>query len=282
MGNVQAEFRSRLFNFESFQSFVHSFVTVAKSKNPKFTITRFANDLGLKDPSSINKVVRGQRKPGPLLINRLCKYFDLSRDETDYLRNIIDLAKAHTVDERAATVARLQSHFPNRKFRVLESQQFHSISNWYAVAIREMFQLSDRTSKVSWIASRLRFHVARSEIRAALGNLIDLKLLAKDAATGEVEVASGRYSSPVETADEAIKRFHEGSLAIAAKAIREVPLAVREFSSIVLAVQEQDLGAAKVTIANFLEDFSKRFETPKAGDQVYQLNVQFIPLTQKV
>ena len=77
---------------------------------------------------------------------------------------------------------------------------------------------------------------------------------------------------------EGLKRFHEQMIEHAKSAIREVPVEERQICGMTLTVKKEDLKEAKEVIRHFMDRFSSRVDQ-KLGEQVYQLNVQFFPLT---
>lgn len=236
--------------------------------------------MGLKDVSTINKVLRGQREPGPLLVDRLCDYFTFNKRESEYFNDLVALAKEKdNTRNRIYIMERLKESHPNPNFRELNLDEFNCISKWYCYAIREMVKLKDFKEDFAWIASRLRFSVKHSEMEDALLSLLKLNLLSRDS-EGKLFISNPSYQSSNDIASEALKQFHEGVIGLAKKSIREVPLEERHVIGYTICVSDAQIARAKQLIDQQFDRLSSNLETD-SGDQIYQMNVQFFPLTKK-
>jgi len=65
---------------------------------------------------------------------------------------------------------------------------------------------------------------------------------------------------------------------MAEAALSDFPVEQREFGNVSIAVNASDLPAAKKRLREFIDQFNRDFERDEA-QEVYQLNVQFYPLT---
>ena len=81
-----------------------------------------------------------------------------------------------------------------------------------------------------------------------------------------------------DVASEALKASHHDTLELAHKKLNEVPVELRDFSSMTVAVDQKKIPEVKAVIREFRQ---KMGELLKAGNKsdVYQLAIQFFPLT---
>ena len=116
-------------------------------------------------------------------------------------------------------------------------------------------------------------------VTAAVERMKRLELLEEK--NGKLTPTDGFTASPDGIPSEAIKKFHAQILEKALTAVREQTVEERDFSSVILAVDKQDLPKAKERIKNFRREFDAEFGKAKKKDEVYCLGVQFFRLQEK-
>lgn len=79
--------------FTSYKAYLNHYVELKKQQTPTFSLGSWAKHMGLKDTSSIGKVINGQREAGPQIADKLINYFSFSPSEEKYFRNLIKLSK---------------------------------------------------------------------------------------------------------------------------------------------------------------------------------------------
>lgn len=276
------DFGRRIFEFQDPTLFLRSYVDLARKSERAFTVSRFARQLELKDPTSINKILRGHRHPGPVIAGRLAAYFSFDSREARYFTDILDFAKAKGDARRTGEIIdRLKVSGGPKKFRLIDLDEFDSIARWHCFGIQQMTKMAGSprsTAFVDWAFKLLRVQITKTDIRDALRLLRKSNLVIEDEATGCLRPGTPRYRTPTEVASEAIKRFHEGTIDLARNAVRSVPIAERSIVGSTMCIKRERLGEAKKLIEVFQNEMAALIECD-GGDAVYQLNVQLFPLT---
>ena len=174
---------------------------------------------------------------------------------------------------------KMSKQCPHGTFRLLDDKTFRMVSHWYYFALREMVRLDHFLEDPKWISKKFQFKVVPREIKNALNILLGNGFLKRDK-QGKLHAAEGRMSTTDDIASEAIKRYHEQMLDNSKEALRGVDVQEREFTGSSLVFKTDHLAEAKKHIREFKQGFSKLFEEDK-GDAVYQIQIQFFPLTKK-
>ncbi len=268
---------SELKTFTDYRAFLIAHVQDCKRRKPDWTFGIFARQLGLKDPSSITKIIQGQREPGDAITGKLIHYFSFSPKDAQYFKDLIRLRKIK--DDPRMTVMLLEKmgkDHPNATFRLLDDKSFQVISNWYCIAIREMVKLDQFVADPAWISKMLQFKVTPTEASKAIDLLVNVGLLER--VEGKLLVREGRFHTSNDLSSEAIKRYHESMLDNAKEAIRKFNVDEREFSAASLTMSSSRIGEAKELIREFKSRFAKLLEEDK-GDITSQIQIQFFPLT---
>lgn len=273
---MKTELRVR--TFTDYRTFLSAHVQDMKRSRPRWSYGFWARRLGLEDTSSITKIMNGNRDPGDKITESLIGYFNFNTKDATYFRDLVRLSKIRK-DPRMSVLLmeKMSKEFPNSMDRLLDEKTFSTISNWFYLPLREMTRLNGFQEDPVWIAEQMHFKVGARDIRQALDTMIELGLLYRDAKK-RLQIAEGRIQTTNDIASEAIKRNHEQSLENAKTVVRSVPLQEREFQSESLVFSTKNLDQAKQMIREFREKFSQTFEE-EHGDSVYQIQLQFYPIT---
>ena len=135
----------------------------------------WARQLGLKDTSSITKILNGQRHPGSKLTQKLSDFFEFEHEESQYFEDLVRLQK-HGNDPKLciAIMERMEKLHPNAQMRIIDLSPFNLISHWYCLVIREMVRLESFKEDYEWISSKLNFKVTPKEVKKTINLLLSL------------------------------------------------------------------------------------------------------------
>jgi uncharacterized protein (TIGR02147 family) len=267
--------------FTDLRTFLMAHTQFKKDTNPQWTYGLWAKQLNLKSTSSITKVVRGQREAGDELTQKLVQYFKFNSHETEYFRDLVSINKIKKNPQLyVLLLEKMAKNKPGAMSHVLNEKTFSIISNWYCLALREMVRLDQFKEDPRWISKQMAFKVKPSDLKIALDNLIEAKLIVRNK-KGRLELTQERVKTDDDVAIEGIKRYHEQMSLNAAKAVRLFEVDVREFNSSTFLFSQKNIEAAKRAIREFKTQFVRLFEEP-SGEQVYQMQIQFFPVTKKI
>lgn len=268
-------------HFTDYRNFLLCFNESQKKKNPNWSYGVWSQKLGLKDTSSLTKIVNGQRNPGSNTISSFSKYFKFNKKEKEYFEDLIRLQKSAN-DPRLSVILlkNMEKKFPNSQVRILDLKSFSVISHWYGLAIREMVRLSDFQEDPKWISSILNFKVTPTQVQKMLDTLLELKLIVRNENNRLVISSEGRIHTENDIASEALKRYHEQNLENASLALRTIDVKEREFLTSCFNMKKSNVLKAKELIREFKNNFVQLLEEEQANDlELFQLQMQFYPLT---
>lgn len=274
--------RVSVYDYSDYRSFLNSVLQDRKSVKSDFSVGMWAKRMGLESTTSLNMILRGQRNPGRKILRRMESYFNFTPKEALYFDHLVDLAKTHSDgSEKLYLMEQLKKLHPKGEFHLLNEDEFSCMSNWYFFAIREMVKLKDFQEDISWISLKLKTKVKPKQIKEAIQTMLRVGLLDRNRKTKKLEIVHKRYTTSDDIASEALKRFHEQMLKRSIESIRNVNVEKREITGSTLSIPTENMEKAKKLIRNFQDEFCKLVEADKNSDAVYQLNVQFFPLTKE-
>ena len=224
-----------------------------QKNNPAYSLRAFANFLEMS-PAALSQVMSGKRGISVKRLEKITETLGLSPK---------DQLKVMEVESSES-----------RKTALIKEDEFALISEWYHFAILSLGELDENQADARWIASRLN-------ITAAAAN----KALSRLLRMGIIEVQNGKFKQvgdPIKTTTDipssSIKNYHKGVLALGQNKLDTVPVNLREFSSITMAVNTRNLEKAKKLTQQYKQQMLKLMEKGKQ-DEIYQLSIQLFPLS---
>jgi uncharacterized protein (TIGR02147 family) len=234
--------------------------------NPQYSMRAYARDLGL-DSSSLSQVMRGQR-PLPLkTAGEVVRGLGLNPVErTKFLESLhrsrlsIDSIEIPEEDDRF----------------MLDESYYKVIAEWEHYAVLTLYDLEGFSARIEEIARRLNLTSERAE--EVVGNLLACGLL-ELSDSGDLVKAHPVIRTTEDSKNRALVDSHLETLEMAKAKLRTEDVDRRDYSSSTLAIDPEMLPAAKTIIREFRMKMSALLKTGKRRE-VYQLAVQFFPLTE--
>lgn len=238
-----------------------------KRGNAFYSLRAYARDLGIH-PSTLSQVLLGNR-PLPLKnANRVLERLSLNAKERTLF--VDSLGKRHaTID---------QIPIPGRDERfLLDEAYFQIIAEWEHYAVLTLFDCAKFEPTLDHISERL--HISKTRAEVVLDNLLQYGLL-KRGANGALAKAHPSVRTTEDVASQALRASHRETLEIGKEKLQTVPMDLRDFSSMMVALDLSNLPKAKTVIREFRRKMLELLKTGKRTD-VYQLAIQFYPLTRR-
>ncbi len=231
-----------------------------KRRNPGYSLRSFSKAIGIS-PTHLSLILAGQRQVKAKSALRLAGSLGLSPSEA-----LLFLGNGGSA-----------KHDKNgkKKTRLLETSEFEPICEWYHFAILGLADFRFNVADPDWIAKKLNLSPVLA--KKAFDTLVS---------RGLIEIKHHQFrqcTDPLRTEDdvpaEAGRRFHRQVLQLAGEKLGTVPIDLREFSAMTIAINPKRMAAAKKLIRNFKEKFTDEVSRGEMS-AVYQLCIQFYPLTQ--
>jgi uncharacterized protein (TIGR02147 family) len=169
-------------------------------------------------------------------------------------------------------------HENDQKFRSIDMDAFHLISDWHHYAILNLIQTEDFKNSPEWIAKRLA--ISTKTASESIELLIRLDLIQRNPKTKKLLPTNELFEAISEIANPAMKKAAREDLELALKALDETEFSERDFTAMTLCFDPGRMKEAIKMIKNFRRKFSKAMES-KNKKEVYRLNVQLFPLTKR-
>ncbi len=229
-----------------------------RSTNPSYSQRAFGRRLGVSS-GSLSEIIQSKRTVSVATAKKILT--NLNQPPHEIERFFEEVKPRRT---RAKKV-----------FHDLSLDQYQVLSTWYYLALLNLLELPEEAHEAPHLATRL--NLPESKIRDALDRLLRLGMIEQ---VGErYRRTHLRYQTTEDISNSAIKRYHQETLELSDRALREVPPELRDFSSILLKLHPKNLKKIKDLVRSFQDEISDLVE----GDdprEIYHLNVHLYPVTQ--
>lgn len=238
---------------------------------PRYSLRALARDLKVS-PAYISQVFNSKKKVPETRLAELIRLLDMDDIAVLQLKDAL-----HPGEKRKTALAPADFAFFDR-FRPLDQQKYAVLERWYMVALLDLTTLEDFDPRPAWIAKRLG--ISPTEAELALATLQEHGLLKE--VDGKLTKADLKLRFPTKTTQLVIRRFHKQLIK---KAYDELDQRAgheafdgRLVAGATFALNPAHLALLKQKIQECMYEVSSLAAEGPCRD-VYQLNVQFFPLT---
>jgi uncharacterized protein (TIGR02147 family) len=159
---------------------------------------------------------------------------------------------------------------------IVDESNYKVIAEWEHFIVTDLFEIPDFERTVEGIARRLEISPMRAEV--VVENLIVSGLLTRDEA-GKLVNVHGQVKTTEDLKSQALQESHLDTLKMGMKKLEEIEVELRDFSSMAAAIDLDQLLEAKTIIREFRQKMSALLRDGKKKTDVYQLAIQFYPVT---
>lgn len=238
-----------------------------QQKSTRYSLRAYARDLGVH-PATLSLMFQGRRSlplkhslPIAEKLRLSPKERTLFFESFHQAKTSLDQIKVSEEDERY----------------MLDESYFKIIAEWEHYAILTLFDCADFNPAMSAIAARLG--ISELRIQVVLKNLLDCGLVKVDE-HGCLQKSHSNVRTTEDVMSNALQLSHLETLETGKNKLEEVEVALRDFSSVMIAVDPAKLTEAKTIIREFRQKMMALLRDGQRSE-VYQLAIQFYPLTKK-
>lgn len=269
-----------VFEFLDYRAFLRAYYAAEKARKPAFSHRFFSRQAGLKSPNFLKLVMDGERNLGAETVPKFVKAIGLTGEAATFFADLVTFNQADTVAEKNRAFEGISASRRFRSAKRIEGDLFRYLSHWYYPAIRELAARPDFNESPKWIASHLRPKIAATDAQSALNLLLSLGLLVRDEQTGKIVRGEPTLTTDHQTVRSlAVTNFHRQMLERASDSIETVKAQHRDLAALTVCVSPDTAAIVKDRIHRFREELTQICDADTKGTVVYQLNVQWFPLS---
>jgi uncharacterized protein (TIGR02147 family) len=268
-----------VFDFLDYRAFLRAYYEAAKKRRGGYSFRTFAKRAGLKSPNFFKLVMDGQRNLGVDSVARFAEALDLENEEQTFFADLVAFAQADDNTEKNRVFERIAASRRFRSARRIDSMVHEYLSHWYHPVIRELVVRADFERDPKWIASTLRPEITPRQAAQSMALLLELGLVTDNRETGKLELNNPTLTTEHEVSSIGAANFHRQMMERAGASIDTVPAALRDLAALTVCISPHVATEVKRRIHQFREALTELCDAETEGKIVYQLNVQWFPLT---
>ena len=265
--------------YTSYRQYIADYYADRKAKSA-FTWQEFTRAAGFSSPVHLKYASEGKLNLSDAAAQRVAQAMHLAGYEQDYFCEMVRFDNAKTDAEKKDAFSKMLSIADAHKTKIIEGDSFRYFDSWKNPVLRELAPAMPGAKPLA-LARACRPEITAAEVSESLNFLVKADLLKKDKDGNYIQTEKGVTTGPMEVTPVAVRGMHRQMGEFALDAIEGVPQDERHFSGLTLGITRK----AYEEIVQEIAEFRKRIITIATReddtDEVYRLNVQFFPMTNK-
>jgi uncharacterized protein (TIGR02147 family) len=270
-----------LYEYVNYRLFLQDFLTEhKKDTEPDFSHKMILAKMGISSTGFLSNVMAGRKNLTPIQIIKLAKILKMNKAEAAYYEAMVYFTQAKVIDEKNEYFNRLVT-LQKVNLKVLDKKKMSVFSKWYYVVVRELLYFYNYNgNNPSALGHRMEPTIRHSEAEQAIRYLVDLGLIEKNK-DGYYKQVDNAVTSGDEVKSLHLTNFQLATMELAKRAIQKIPAAERDVSVLSMTLSPDSFQMIKSELQYIRKRIAKIAVDEDKPDRVYQLNIQFFPVTKK-
>lgn len=266
-----------IYNYLDYKKYLRDFFDYQRS-NETFFSFRYVERRVKIDASNIVKIINGKRELSKVGIANFIKYLKLDKNESEYFKNLVFFSKAKKDEECKKYFKKLLT-IKDMDITQVRSDRYEFYLKWYYTAVAStLYYFNFYGEDYKELGEQVKPVITEDEARESIELLVRLNFIKKDK-DGKFIHTDTTLSTGDKWHSYAIHAFQHETLNLAKKSLEEDSKKVRDFSTVTLTLSEDEFEQIKEITSEYRKAVLKTLDDCKDPDRVYQLNIQFFPLT---
>ena len=268
-----------ILEYTDYRQYIADYYADRKAKSV-FSWQEFATAAGFSSPVYLKYVSEGRFNLSEEAAVRTARSMHLTDFECDFFVEMVKFDHAKNDAEKRAAFSKMVSIADAHKAKIIEGESFRYFESWKNPVLRELAPAMPGAKPLA-LAHACRPEVTAAEVTESLNFLVKADLLKKDKDGNYKQTERGVTTGPMEVTPIAVRGMHRQMGEFALDAIEGVPQNERHFSGLTLGITREAYEKIVQKIAEFRKEIIAIATSESATDEVYRLNVQFFPMTNK-
>ena len=251
-----------------------------RKRTSAFSWREFSKQAGFASPSYLKLVCDGKSSRSRVGVPLVAAAMNLCDYECDYFKYMVDFTNAKDDDKKKEAFRKMEEIAKEQHARVLNADAFDYYESAVNSIVRELAPLMPGALPGD-IAKKIRHKFTAQQVRDSLKLLVKLDILKAlgenaYAQTDKVITGSG------EALTLALRSMNGQMVDLAREALEKVAPDERNISGVTIGVDETAFKRISEEVNRFRKQVIAIAGESKKINQVYRLNLQFFPLSEKV
>lgn len=272
--------KPNVFAYNNFREFLSDYYNFRSVEDPNFTKAFICRELGLPNTRSFfNDILRGKNIT-PVKLPLLVKLLELSKEESQYFRVLVNFNQSTDPDEKELLLDQLISLNRTPK-EIVPPSVYAYYKEWHHSAVRAIINTFDFSDDYKLLSRMVMPSITAKQARESIRLLKQLRLIKKNE-QGFYKPTAKVITTGAVAKDDIIKQYQSKTIEVARAAIfanhnqpKRVLTKVLSFSEDAYKQIEKRFNKFNAEITSIVH------KDEKAADRVYHLDVMLFPIRNK-
>jgi uncharacterized protein (TIGR02147 family) len=265
-----------IFDYLDYREFLKDYYADAKSNKPFFSYRFIGSRVGM-DSSYVIKVLQGSLHLSIKKIGEFIKLLDLNETEAEYFETLVHFGRAKSESERKLYFDRLFSHSSVKSQRI-DPHQYEFFQKWYYSTVWTIINCVPFDGDYHALSEKCMPKISITDAKRAVQLLDKLGLIAKNP-DGRYHTTGQNLTTGWKWLSQAIESNQRDLIKLAGESIDRFPKEFRDISTVTMGIDEKILPEIREHIRMFRSSLINIVNNARGSGRVYQLNIQFFPLS---
>jgi uncharacterized protein (TIGR02147 family) len=243
-----------------------------KKRRPQYSLRAFARDMEVS-PSSLSEFLTGKLIFSEERILQVAKRLELDQQHVEHWIDLIRASASPSKADREVAAVRVRARSSAGKGNIA-LELFEVISEWHHYALLELIDIDEKYQSHKTAGKALG--LTAQEVKDAWDRMLRVGLAEK--IDGYYKASTLTTFAGEDIPSAALRNYHAGLMRTALTAQEEQTVEKKNFVSIVMSLNSDDIRAIKDEITRFQIDLANKYAQKKNKDSVYCLSSQFFNL----
>lgn len=270
----------RVVDYLNYREYLQDFYLAKKHSNPNYSYRVFTLKGDLKSPSHLKMITDGTRNLTNKTTPKYIKALNLSTErDKRYFDLLVKYNQEKNLDFKQNFFEKLMEEKRKKGLTLLEHAQYNFLANWENVAIYVFVGIKPNIESAEEIVSFFGNKITKKQVIESLKTLSLLDFIEKNNFGNYIQ-KKGALSTDDEIKNMAIHKYHQSMIELGLNSLNSTPSDLREFNGVTIPINLHRLPEIKEKIRKFRKEINEVCSAIEKQDLVYQLNIQFFPLTE--
>jgi uncharacterized protein (TIGR02147 family) len=274
-----------VFDYTDYRRYLSDYYQERKQASKAFSYRFFAKKAGINSIGLYKDVVEGRQSLGRALVFKFSAAMKHTKKEAEYFENMVFFNEANSIEERTLFFERMMG-CQKAKAGIVDSTKYEYYQKWYYSAVRALVALGkfrDDEHSHRKIASILNPKIRPEEAARALDVLERLGFVRKGDdgvfTVAEAVISTGVLKPDANVTVLNVVNFQKEVMALANESLDRFDVERINLSTLTLGLSDAQVTVIKEELAALRNKIATLAEKDHVADRVYQLNMQFFPMS---
>lgn len=269
-----------IYNYSDYRQFIKDYYESNKAITPAFSYRYLAQKAGINSSAFFKFIIEGKRNLTKQTILKTCVALKLIDKEAEYFENLVFFNQAVSVKEKNYFFDKLITLQKSKNVKRITEDHYEYFARWYHCVIRELVAIVDFQDDYAKLGRLLKPRISAKQVRESIEMLLKLGFLKK---------TEGKYvqTEPLITTGQSIKshqivQFQIEMLHNAIESFNLCGDSERLNSSTTFGISRKTYASFVNQIRDLRSTLMEQARLDENPETVYQLNLNFFPLSERV